>query len=143
VSSEALKRANGVLDRTYVTRAACEAVANDVLALLAEVARLEQERRDLKRWNTRVVEQLAVAREREQRLREAVIAWDNSLSSYCDGPERDAVRAALVDDPAAATLAEPGSAKPPLASGSPPDGLAVPPGSASAAAAADEPGETP
>jgi hypothetical protein len=28
-------------------------------------------------------------------LREAVRAWDATLSDYCDGPERDRVRAAL------------------------------------------------
>jgi hypothetical protein len=82
---------------------------------------------------------LAVAREREQRYREAAeLALD--AIAHCDGPcgtVHLGLRAALVDEPAAATLAEPGSAKPPLASGSPPDGLAVPPGSASAAA--DEP----
>jgi hypothetical protein len=27
---------------------------------------------------------------------DAVLAWDATLSSFCDGPERDAVRAALV-----------------------------------------------
>ena len=41
------------------------------------------------------------------KLRAAVTAWDATLSTYCDGPERDAVRAALAGTPPADVVVVP------------------------------------
>jgi hypothetical protein len=99
---------------------------------------------------------LVVAREREQRLRGALqqianhnvrapvtgTSADDPCDWHCTAQQRDLARAALVDEPAAATLAEPeGSVEEAHHGATVEARVATPPGSASAAA--DEPGETP
>jgi hypothetical protein len=149
VSSEALARALGKLRhcakvgrpvRGGVTLYATTRLdTEDCEALLAEVARLEQEaadgsdlehqseRRAYWRERAETAEAaLAVARDREQRLREAAQGVVNAGRGYTAAGgsiwlldvRMDALRAALVDEnpmepsgePAAATLAEPGYA---------------------------------
>jgi hypothetical protein len=188
VSSEALERAEALLavEASSVRApswwfAAARSAARDVLALLAEVARLEQELelRTLERNMGRTLRAedsaaLAVALEREQRHREALAFYanqPNAHGTYSDVLEDggDRARAALVDEPAAAseavsrpnewtahnipefeyreppaaaTLAEPeGSVEEAHHGATVEARVATPPGSASAAA--DEPGETP
>jgi hypothetical protein len=46
---------------------------------------------DLRLANAELVRE----REQRERLERAVREWDATLSEFCDGPERDAVRAAL------------------------------------------------
>jgi hypothetical protein len=134
-------------------------------ALLAEVARLEQERDDLEGELAEFGESrpgrlaraeaaLAVAREREQPLREAARALADAVTDFCmnDAPAEwdggslgytvgglaslaDDARAALVDEPAAAALAEPGEKRGGRLSAEHPR----PSKSGSASAAADEP----
>jgi hypothetical protein len=85
-------------------------------ALAARVEELTRERDELdascQQWHERAIRyangnvllvdecemrRLVLKRERErlERLERAVRAWDATLSEFCDGPERDAVRAAL------------------------------------------------
>jgi hypothetical protein len=95
---------------------------------------------------------LVVAREREQRLRGALqqianhnvrapvtgTSADDPCDWHCTAQQRDLARAALVDEPAAATLAEPeGSVEEAHHGATVEARVATPPGSASAAA--DEP----
>jgi hypothetical protein len=95
---------------------------------------------------------LAVAREREQRLRGALqqianhnvrapvtgTSADDPCDWHCTAQQRDLARAALVDEPAAATLAEPDGRVERVPHGDSVEAsVATPSGSASAAA--DEP----
>lgn len=132
MSSEALERAQDV-DLIRAALGGDNVAALEALdALLAEVARLEQEPVELRRaWRANVEEltkqygaALAVAREREQRLREAFLDLERNTQRHMEDCCRTDIewreqmathdaascalgraRAALVDEPAAAESA--------------------------------------
>lgn len=71
-----------------------------VEALEAKLERAEGQvramREDAKRALNAAFDQRDAAIAAGQKLADAADAWDNTLSSYCDGPERDAMREASV-----------------------------------------------
>jgi len=52
---------------------------------------------EIDRINEIAEQEIDEANEKVKKLRDAIKSWDATLSTYCDGPERDAVRQALAD----------------------------------------------